>query len=120
MATHLDEVWQSEAMKAGGPALVAAIRYLLDGQEALLTGLNQVSELCKKTELRMEAFVQAFPGGDLGAHRRYHEELIENLQWKKRFYREMLEHLMKGGLWALALFLVTCIGLGIRKWMFGA
>lgn len=117
---HIDEVWQTEAIKSGGPALVAIIQYLKDGQEAMLGVCQEQSKVCTMLEARMEAFLEAFPARDSVGHRRYHEAIIEHLEWKKRFYRDMIEHLAKGGLWALAVFIVGCIALGLKKWWISA
>lgn len=48
---------------------------------------------------------RAFPDGDWDAHRRYHESIIERTQARTAFYRELSAHLIKGGAWALIVFL---------------
>jgi hypothetical protein len=113
------EIWEEEIRRIGGDAAVAIIRYLRDGQEAMLSTIQKQNELLKQLEARMEAFLEAFPARDITGHRRYHEAIIEHLEWKKRFYRTLVEKLVTGGIWGLAVFVVTCVGLGIKKWLTG-
>lgn len=43
---------------------------------------------------------EGFPGGDPGAHRRYHESIIEWREARTKFIREITAHLAKYGLLA--------------------
>lgn len=111
-----EEVWEHEAEKAGGKALVSIIRYLRDGQNAILGKLDKQTEAYQHIELRMEAFIRAFPAKDIDGHRRYHELMIETMAAKNRFYKALFERLAIGGVSALAVFVVGAVLLAIKTW----
>jgi hypothetical protein len=48
---------------------------------------------------------RAFPDGDWDGHRRYHEAVIRRMEARAQFYRDLSGHLIKGGAWALIVFL---------------
>ena len=48
---------------------------------------------------------RAFPDGDWDGHRRYHEAVIRRMEARTQFYRDLSGHLIKGGAWALIVFL---------------
>ncbi|CAN7645491.1 hypothetical protein [Paraburkholderia terricola] len=48
---------------------------------------------------------RAFPDGDWDGHRRYHEAVIKRMEARAQFYRDLSGHLIKGGAWALIVFL---------------
>lgn len=54
---------------------------------------------------RVDDLHKAFPGGDWDGHRRYHETMIEKAKARGMFYQELTTHLVKGGAWALIVFL---------------
>lgn len=48
---------------------------------------------------------RAFPDGDWDGHRRYHEAVIKRMEARAQFYRDLSGHLIKGGAWAVIVFL---------------
>lgn len=74
--------------------------------------LKQVSDpvvtsllrLILERQLELEKMIMgAFPGGDFEGHRRYHEEVIQDMQDRRRMRNGIYEHLFKMGLWTLVL-----------------
>lgn len=63
---------------------------------------------------REEAMLQqAFPQGDLTAHRIAHEQMIEALREEAKFWRELRLDLAKKGIWGLAVIIVGLALVGI-------
>ncbi|MFM0552343.1 hypothetical protein P0D69_15420 [Paraburkholderia sediminicola] len=60
----------------------------------VVEAIRGIDELCK-----------AFPDGDPDGHRRYHEAIIKKNEACEKFYQELTSHLVKGGAWALIVFL---------------
>ncbi len=70
----------------GDPAVTALLRLILERQ------------------LDLEKMIMgAFPGGDFEGHRRYHEEVIQDMQERRRMRNGVYEHLFKMGLWTVVL-----------------
>lgn len=53
----------------------------------------------------VELFKSGFPEGDPHEHRIAHEEMMRMVRARRRLFEEMTLHLMKGGVWALLIFL---------------
>lgn len=56
--------------------------------------------------------LEAFPNGDTGEHRKYHESLMEAAEEQKRFYRELRLGLAKNSVWAATMTLLGLLLLG--------
>lgn len=54
-------------------------------------------------------FATAFPAADYDGHRRYHQLMIENIEWKKRIYRALVERTVLGLVWGVGLFIGAAV-----------
>ena len=54
----------------------------------------------------------AFPGNDIEGHRRFHEEVIEDLVSRRQLRKAVIEQVVKGSVWAM---LIT---LGAAMWQY--
>jgi len=91
-------LWQEELAKAGGSDLVKVL-------EEILGRLDVFDKKQDKMEMTLEGLRKAFPDGDMEGHRRYHQEMIEVLQERKKFYREITKKTIIGLLWFLLVWL---------------
>lgn len=66
----------------------------------------------EKEQEFQQVLLEAFPQGDLPAHRQYHEKLIEAAEEQKRFYSELRIGLAKNTVWAATMVLVGLLLLG--------
>ena len=64
---------------------------------------NQIEE-------RIEAIESAFPHKDYEGHKRGHEALVENVEWKKKLYNVIVEKALSGIVWA------GIVALGLAIW----
>lgn len=64
----------------------------------------------EQMEGRVKAIESAFPHQDFEGHRRGHEALIENVEWKKKLYFLILEKAFSGVVWA------GMVALGLAIW----
>lgn len=58
---------------------------------------------------RRELVVEAFPGGDAGAHRRYHEAEIEKALDRKALKKEMRNKLVMAAFWIVVVAVATAL-----------
>lgn len=63
----------------------------------------------------IEELRKAFPEGDPDGHRRYHETIIRKNLAREKFYQELTAHLVKGGAWALLVFIAWASWLAIKS-----
>ena len=49
----------------------------------------------------LKALRLAFPGEDLEGHRRFHEEVIEDMISRRSLRKAVIEQVVKGSVWAL-------------------
>lgn len=73
--------------------IIAAIFETRDTQATILGKLNSLYE--------------AFPGGDVDGHRRYHQLLIDNQQEMRKLVLAIKEKFLVALLWSLCVFLVV-------------
>lgn len=79
----MPELWQDEAKRLGGEALMGFLIDMRDQQ--------------KRTAEEMAKFNRAFPGGDAEAHRRYHESVVEWRELRNKLVRAALERVVSAG-----------------------
>ncbi len=91
----MSELWQEEAKRLGGEALMGFLIDMRDQQQ--------------KTVEEMAKFNRAFPHGDADAHRRYHESVIEWRELRNRMVRTALEKMAGAGAMAAVAWLVYAI-----------
>lgn len=67
-------------------------------------------------ESRMDRVEQwqrdSVPNGDAVGHRRYHELMIEAIEWRKRLWRAVMEKTVAGLVWG------SMIAIGIACWRY--
>jgi len=56
---------------------------------------EQVADLHRKTD----EVLKGFPAGDPDGHRRYHEEVMQQMAERRRLRQELLTHLLKAASW---------------------
>jgi hypothetical protein len=74
--------------------------------DATLGDLDAVNRRVDDLERR---FNEAFPGGDHIGHCRYHALMIENIEWKKRLWRALVEKSLMG----LAIGTLAFVGMAV-------
>lgn len=57
-------------------------------------------------------FAEAFPGGDHVGHCRYHALMIEQIEWKKRLWRAVMEKTVAGLVWG------TLAAIALAVWQY--
>lgn len=71
--------------------------------DAFAENLKQQSD--EQYERLVRLFKSGFPDGSPVEHRLAHEEMMRLVRARRRLTEEVLLHLMKGGVWALVIFL---------------
>lgn len=56
-------------------------------------------ELAENTR-KIDQVLKGFPSGDTDGHRRFHEEVIQQMADRRRIRQELLSHLLKASTWA--------------------
>lgn len=74
------------------------------GDAAVEGLLRQI--LAKQDEME-KMFMGAFPGGDVEGHKRYHEEVILQMQDRRKLRQAVREQIIKGSVWALGIAMCT-------------
>lgn len=90
------ELWQQQAEKLGGEALVETIEQMA----------QDIHEIKKNVS---DLTTSAFPGGDVEGHRRYHALMIERTEEIRRLRRAIQEKTISGLIWAFLVFLSLCV-----------
>lgn len=90
------KLWQEQARRLGG--------------EDLVTKIEHIARDCAETkEMVAEMKNSAFPGGDIGGHKRYHEAVIERTAEMRRLRVAIQERTVTSIIWALCVFLALCV-----------
>lgn len=55
----------------------------------------------KEVKDQLRRVLAGFPDGDPEGHCRYHEEVMSELEERKKLWREIRAHILKGGAWAV-------------------
>jgi hypothetical protein len=63
--------------------------------EELAALRTELAENTRKTDL----ILKGFPDGDPDGHRRYHEEVIQQMADRRKLRQELLTHLLKASSW---------------------
>jgi hypothetical protein len=75
--------------------------------------LKEISVLVRETHATTEKLLEAFPGGDIRAHREYHEGLIKAARAQENFWNDLKLDLAKKGLWAIILIVAGLLVVGV-------
>lgn len=98
----MNQLWQQEAARLGGPALVQVLTELRDGQLELMANMDSLSAKSTKLEASTNRLLSGFPADDVDGHRRYHESVIEWRELRNKMVREaMIKAAQAGTLAAL-------------------
>lgn len=86
----MNQGWQHDAARLGGPALVALLSDLRDGQLDVVASVEALSAKVSQHDRATIHLMTAFPASDVDGHRRYHESVIEWRELRNRLVRESL------------------------------
>jgi hypothetical protein len=116
MATSNDLVaWDGDERRKTGPLTLrelddhidARIKKHLDEHERVET-----QRMDARFDELKKLLASAFPGGDPAEHRRYHDEVIEFMQERRKLWRSIQEKSLTGLVWLLI------VGVGTAVWQF--
>jgi len=86
----MNQLWQEEAMRMGGPSLVDVLTEIRNNQQTMI---DKVASL----EATTAKLMSGFPADDVDGHRRYHESVIEWRELRNKMVREALVNVAKAG-----------------------
>lgn len=86
----MNQNWQHDAARLGGPALVLLLSELRDGQLDLMASFEALSVKVTQQDNASSHLMTAFPASDVDGHRRYHESVIEWRELRNKLVRESL------------------------------
>lgn len=107
MPKNKDELWQEEARKVGGGHLIGVIEDIRDMQTTTLTRLEDMDKRVNANSNNIAALQSAFPGSDVGGHRRYHQLIIDNTEAKRALTKAIKEKTISGLLWSSVVWAVS-------------
>lgn len=93
----MNQRWQEEAMRLGGPALVQVLAELRDGQLDLMANMDLLNAKTAQLEFSTGRLLSGFPANDIDGHRCYHESVIEWRELRNRMVREALMKIAGAG-----------------------
>jgi hypothetical protein len=93
----MNQQWQQEAARLGGPALVQVLTELRDGQLELMATIDALNVKTVKSEAAITRLLSGFPADDVEGHRRYHESVIEWRELRNKLVREALTKMVGAG-----------------------
>lgn len=93
----MNQQWQQEAARLGGPALVQILSELRDGQLDLTASMDALGAKAAKSEAAITRLLSGFPADDVEGHRRYHESVIEWRELRNSMVREALKKVAGAG-----------------------
>jgi hypothetical protein len=79
----MQELWQQEAARIGGPIFAEVLIEMRDSQRLVV---EKVTAL----EASNARLMSGFPANDIDGHRRYHESVIEWRELRNKLVREAL------------------------------
>jgi hypothetical protein len=86
----MNQTWQQEAARFGGPALVHMLSELRDGQLDVVASMEALNAKVSQHDRATVHLMTAFPASDVDGHRRYHESVIEWRELRNKVVRECL------------------------------
>lgn len=89
-------LWQEQARKLGGEALVDTVQQMADDINEVKQGMNKL--------------LTAFPSGDTDGHARYHEAVIERTAELRRLRVAIQEKTISGLVWS------AIMAIGVALW----
>jgi hypothetical protein len=100
------ELWQIEAERVGGAALVEVLSQMRATQVDIVVRLENIEKREGRLDALLEKIVHSFPDGDMESHRRYHQSIIEWRELRNKIVREALikaagTSAIGGGVWLL-------------------
>ncbi|WP_323142704.1 hypothetical protein [Massilia phyllosphaerae] len=93
----MNQQWQQEAARVGGPALVQVLNELRNGQLELMANIDILTVKTAKSEAATTRLLSGFPADDVEGHRRYHESVIEWRELRNKLVREALTKMVGAG-----------------------
>jgi len=93
----MNQQWQQEAARLGGPALVQVLAELRDGQVELMANIDALNLKTAQSEAAITRLLSGFPADDVEGHRRYHESVIEWRELRNKLVREALTKMVGAG-----------------------
>lgn len=96
----MNQNWQQEAARFGGPALVQLLSELRDGQLDMMASFEALSVKVTQHDGATSHLMTAFPAADVDGHRRYHESVIEWRELRNKLVREALTKMVGAGVLA--------------------
>jgi hypothetical protein len=93
----MNQQWQQEAARFGGPALVQVLVELRDGQLELMANFDALNVKVTRSDASNTRLLSAFPADDVDGHRRYHESVIEWRELRNKMVREALVKVAQAG-----------------------
>ena len=89
----MNEMWQQEASRLGGPMFAEVLIEMRDSQRLLVSKVTAL-------EVSNARLLSGFPGDDIDGHRRYHESVIEWRELRNKMVREGLIKVAQAGMLA--------------------
>lgn len=86
----MNQNWQQDAARLGGPALAQLLSELRDGQLDVVASVEALSAKVTQHDAATTHLMTAFPAADVDGHRRYHEAVIEWRELRNKMVREAL------------------------------
>lgn len=86
----MNQAWQQDAARLGGPALAQMLYELRDGQLDLIASFEELRAKVTQHDGATSHLMSAFPSSDVDGHRRYHESVIEWRELRNKLVRESL------------------------------
>nr|WP_314540160.1 hypothetical protein [uncultured Massilia sp.] len=96
----MNQLWQQEAARLGGHALVQILTELRDGQLELMANGDAINAKVTQLDASTTRLLSAFPADDVDGHRRYHESVIEWRELRNKLVREALTKMVGAGVLA--------------------
>lgn len=93
----MNELWQQEAQRIGGPAFAQVLTEMRDAQQQLVAEVAALKDRDAAAEGAITRLLSGFPGGDFEGHRRYHEAVIEWRELRNKLVREALIKVAQAG-----------------------
>lgn len=112
------EFQQPELDSVKDPELLKILRGILAAQKHVVERLDGFGRRLDAQEASfVERFMNAFPGGDVDGHRRYHELKIEELEERRKLRKAIEEKTISGLIWSGVVAIGSFLFIGIKAWI---
>lgn len=116
--TRPKELWEEEARKLGGEALVDVINDIRGSLHEILERLDGMDNRHIQAENSIARLYSGFPGADIEGHGRYHQTVIDMLNEKRAFYASVKEKTVSGLVWSGMVFVGLAVWAYIKSKLF--